>query len=306
MAQTIRLFLTACALGAAAMAAGCGGNPDQPTPTPTPQPPVVTPPTPTPPAAANTAPVIAGLTAQGTRRREPASLADAGEEIVVTATVTDAETPVERLTFEWSSPAGAFSGEGPVVRWRAPASVPAPFVATLQLRVVDGAERAERTVTVRVHDHVREVGEMATRFLEDFSDSRVPATAVLRNFLPGCYGTTEELGQVEANRERLHIDRATVGRPSVTVDFDGTCPYRTRDGDACSTSPVRWESTNLVEKKKEVADGVDQVAAVYRQDRWWLCDSQFDGTLRPGLLYRLLTEPVERLQPGARAITTSP
>lgn len=269
--------------------ASCG-SPNQPTPTPQPQPPVVTPtPPPAPPPAPNTAPVVGGLTAQGTRRREPANLADAGEEIQVSATVTDAETPVERLTFEWSSPIGTFSGEGPAVRWRAPASVPAPLVATLQLRVVDGDHRVDRTVTVRVHDHVREVGDLATRFLEDFSDSRIPATEVMRNFLPGCYGATDERIQVEGNRQGLHIDRWTVGRPSVTVDFDGTCPFRVRDGDACSTSPVRWESTNLMERTKEIADGVDQIAAVYRQDRWWLCDSQFDGTLRTGLLYRLLT-----------------
>jgi len=107
--------------------------------------------------------VVTGLTAQGTRRHEPANLADAGEEIVVTAAVTDAETAVDRLTFEWSSPVGTFAGAGPSVRWRAPASVPAPLVASLQLRVVDGDQRVERTVAVSVHDHAREVGDMATR-----------------------------------------------------------------------------------------------------------------------------------------------
>ena len=29
---------------------------------------------------------------------------------------------------------------------------------------------------------------MATRFLEDFSDSSIPATVVMRNFLPGGHG----------------------------------------------------------------------------------------------------------------------
>jgi len=144
--------------------AGCGGSPAQPTPTPQPQIPIVVPaPTPTPPPAPNTAPVVTGLTAQGSRRHEPANLADAGEEIMVTAAVTDAETAVDRLTFEWSSPVGTFAGAGPSVRWRAPASVPAPLVASLQLRVVDGDQRVERTVAVSVHDHAREVGDMATR-----------------------------------------------------------------------------------------------------------------------------------------------
>ena len=74
--------------------------------------------------------MISGLTAQGTRKKEPANLADANEEIVLTASVTDAETANDKLTFEWSSPVGSFSGTGPLVRWRAPASVPAPVVAS--------------------------------------------------------------------------------------------------------------------------------------------------------------------------------
>jgi hypothetical protein len=234
--------------------------------------------------------VIGSLTAQGTRRREPANLADAGEEIVLTATVTDAETPVDRLTFEWSSPAGTFSGTGPTVRWKAPASVPAPLVAALQLRVVDGDQRAERTVAVRVHDHAREVGDMATQFLRDFSDSTVAPAAVMRNFLPDCYGTADEHQQVEANRQNFTILSWSLGPPRVTVDFDGTCPYNRKDGDACSSSPVRWESRKR-NGEIEVVAGDDQVAAVYRQDRWWLCDSSFDGRKisGTGAFFRLLT-----------------
>jgi hypothetical protein len=89
-----------------AVPAACGGssNPARPT------------------AAVNSPPLITGLTAQGTRPAEPPNLADAGEELVVTASVVDAGTAVDRLTFEWSSPVGSFSGQGPAVRWRAPAS----------------------------------------------------------------------------------------------------------------------------------------------------------------------------------------
>ena len=283
--------------------ASCGGSPAQPTPTPQPQPqpPVVAPPpTPAPPPAAppapNAAPVVTGLTAQGTRRREPANLADAGEEILLTATVTHADTPVDRLTFEWSSPLGTFSGVGPAVRWRAPATVPAPTVATLQVRVVDGEHRVERSVAVRVHDHVREVGDLATLFLRDFSDSTVAPAAVMRNFLPDCYGTRDERQQVEDNRTGFTILTAVVGPAAVTVDFDGVCAYNARPGDACSVSPVRWESRKRNNGEIEVVGGEDQVAAVYRQDRWWLCDSSFDGRKISGTgeLYRLLTRPPSR------------
>lgn len=269
--------------------AGCGGGSPPPT-QPTPQPQAAPTPPPAPPPAPNAAPVIGSLTAQGTRRREPANLADAGEEIVVTAVVTDAETPVDRLTFEWSSPSGSFTGTGPTVRWRAPQSVPAPFVASLQLRVVDGDQRVERTVAVRVHDHAKEVGDMATLFLRDFSDSRVAPATVMRNFLPDCYGTRDERQQVEDNRKGFTILSSSVGPARVTVDFDGTCPYDRKEGDACSQSAVRWESRKA-NGEIEIVEGTDQVAAVYRQDRWWLCDSSFDGrkVFGTGAFFRLLT-----------------
>jgi hypothetical protein len=262
----------------------CGSDsPTKPT-----QPPVVTPPTP--PTTPNTPPVISGLTAQGTRKKEPANLADAGEEIVLTATVTDAETATDKLTFEWSSPVGTFSGTGPTVRWRAPVTVPTPLVATLQLRVVDGDQRVDRTVAVQVHDHVREVGDMATLFLREFSDSTIPASTVMRNFLPGCYGTAAETQEVQDNRVKFRITKWSVGDPTVTVDFDGVCRYESRSGDACSTNPVRWESILTASGGHDAVAGVDQVAAVYRQDRWWLCDSKFDGKPVSGTaLYRSLT-----------------
>ena len=291
--RAARLASIAGAITLLAGLTGCGGSsPAGPTPTPQPQV-VVPPPTMTPPP--NTAPVISGLTAQGTRRREPANLADAGEEIVLTATVTDAETAVDRLTFEWSSPVGSFSGTGPSVRWRAPASVPAPLVASLRLRVVDGELRVERTVAVRVHDHAREVGDMATLFLRDFSDSTIPPSTVMRNFLPDCYGTRDERQQVEDNRTGFNILSSLVGPAKVAVDFDGVCPYESKPGDACSVTPVRWESRKR-NGEIEVVAGEDQVAAVYRQDRWWLCDSSFDGRKVSGTgdFYRLLTRPSSR------------
>ena len=245
---------------------------------------------PTPPP--NTAPVISALTAQGTRRAEPPNLADIGEEIVVTAAVSDAETSTDRLTFEWSSPTGSFTGQGPSVRWRAPASITAPVVATLRLRVVDGEQRIDRTVDVRVHDHIREVGEMATLFLSDFSNSSTPVSTVMRNFLPGCYGTADEQSDVEiVRRNYLHVS-TRLDPPVVTVDFDGRCPYQNRPGDACSVSFVRWETRKIPSGEREVVEGHDQVAAVYRQDRWWLCDSRWDGRLvtGTGTFHRLLTD----------------
>jgi hypothetical protein len=266
------LGLRALGLTGLGLLAGCGSPaPTQPTPPPS-------------------SPLTIALTAQGTRRAEPANLADAGEELVVTATVTGTTTAVDRLTFQWSSSIGSFAGQGPSVRWRAPASVPMPVVATLRLRVAEGEQRTERTIDVRVHDHVREVGDMATLFLTDFSNSLTPVATVMRNFLPGCYGTAEEQSDVEiVRRNHLHVS-TRLEAPVVTVDFDGRCPYQNRPGDACSVSFVRWETRRIPGGEREVVEGYDQVAAVYRQDRWWLCDSRWDGRLvtGSGALHRLL------------------
>ena len=237
----------------------------------------------------NPAPVIKDLTAHGPRRNQPAGMADIGESLTLTATVTDGETPVENLGFDWSVAQGTVSGSGPSVTWTAPAQATTPLSVEVRLTVTERyvtndtavPEVRENKVTVAttidVHDSVKEVGDMATRFLENFSQTSIPTSVVVQDFLPGCYGTDDERQDVEDNRQSYTITSWSVGPPSVTVDFAGTCAFRARPGDACSNSDVRWESTKNSTGEPGGAMGVDQVAAVYRQRRWWLCDSQFDG-----------------------------
>lgn len=243
----------------------------------------------------NDPPVIQSVTALGLKPNEPPNFADLGEEIAVSATVIDKESAADRLVYEWTGTDGAFSGSGPSVRWRAPASGATPFIANLKLTVVDRFQttdgsglpitfehRVERPFTVKVHDSVKEVGGMATLFLENFSKSSVSVDEVMKDFLVGCYGTASERADVVRNRENFVITAYSIGPPSVTVNFGGRCPYDNRAGDACSMSQVRWESTRLATGAKEVVEGRDQVAAVYREARWWLCDSAFDGKLVQG------------------------
>jgi len=251
----------------------------------------------------NQPPVIQSVTARGVKPNEPDNFADLSEEITVTATVTDAETTPDRLVYEWSGTDGSFIGTGPSAKWRAPASGSTPFVANLKLTVVDRFQttdgsglpitfehRVEKTFTVKVHDSMKEVGGMATLFLENFSKSSVAPAVVMQDFLVGCYGTAEELGQVIDNRARFTITAYTVGPAAVTVNFGGVCAYNTRAGDACSNSAVHWESTIKEDGSKTAVEGVDQVAAVYRNSRWWLCDSQFNGKKLFGTgFYELLT-----------------
>jgi hypothetical protein len=72
--------------------------------------------------------------------------------------------------------------------------------------------------------------------------------------------------------------------------------FQNRPGDACSVSFVRWETRKIPSGEREVVEGHDQVAAVYRQDRWWLCDSRWDGRLvtGSGALHRVLTRQPSR------------
>lgn len=238
----------------------------------------------------NEPPVIRSIIARGVKPNEPQNFADLSEEIAVTATVTDAEAAPERLVYEWSGTDGTFTGTGASVKWRAPASGATPFVANLKLTVVDRFQttdgsglpitfehRVEKTFSVKVHDSVREVGGMATLFLENFSKSSVAPSVVMQDFLVGCYGTAVELQQVIDNRATYTITASSVGPAVVTVDFDGTCSYRSRPGDACSNSAVSWTSTTKATGETGSTSGTDQVAAVYRNARWWLCDSQFNA-----------------------------
>jgi hypothetical protein len=238
----------------------------------------------------NDPPVIQAVAARGVRPNQPVNFADLGEEIDVVATVTDKEAAADRLVYEWSGADGTFSGTGASVKWRAPASGATPFTANLKVTVVDRFQttdgnglpitfehRVERPFTVRVHDSVKEVGGMATMFLENFSKSSVPVAEVLQDFLVGCYGYASERQDVIDNRNEYTITSYEVGPPTVTVRFGGTCSFRNRSGDACSNSPVRWSSVEKDSGDTGTVEGVDQVAAVYRDNRWWLCDSQFNG-----------------------------
>jgi hypothetical protein len=237
----------------------------------------------------NPAPVVKSLTAFGPRANQPANMADLGESVTLAATVTDGETAVENLAFQWTASLGTLSGSGSSVTWKAPATGTTPFAVEVQLTVVERwvtndtstpeirENKVAATAAIDVHDSAKEVGDMATSFLENFSKTAVPVETVMQDFLVGCYGTAGEASDVEDNRRRFTITSWSVGPASVAVSFGGICTFRSRPGDACSNSDVRWQSVENSTGETGGVVGVDQVAAVYRQRRWWLCDSQFNG-----------------------------
>ncbi len=210
----------------------------------------------------------------------------------VTADVRDDETPVAQLQFIWSSTVGTFNGSGSSVTWQAPAASTTPADVTLRLEVVERygpltaptafEHRVSSSATLKLHDSLKEVGDISRQFVLDFSDSSIRDVAyIMRNFEPGCYGTAAEAAEVAENRARFRIVSSAVGAAAVTVNFGGVCPFRARPGDACAQVPVVWDSIDLSTGVRGVVRGTDQVAAVYVRSRaeWRLCDSQFNGVV---------------------------
>ncbi|MCU0249425.1 MAG: IPT/TIG domain-containing protein [Vicinamibacterales bacterium] len=234
--------------------------------------------------APNPPPVITALVAQSTRANAPSNYADLGEEIVVTATVQDAETPVSRLVFEWSADGGTFTGTGPSVRWRAPTGITTPAQSRLTVKVtepLDGAPQSvSSTATVRVHDSIKEISELSVQFLLDFSDQKNSPEYVVRNFYTGCAGRAEELIDITNNRLNYTITSYKIGTPtSASINFGGTCAYANKTGvDGCVGTPAEWKAVDKRTNLSETSTGTARTTAVYRSSRWWLCDSNFEGT----------------------------
>ena len=235
-------------------------------------------------AAPNPPPVIKSLIVQSTRTNAPSNFADVGEEVIATATVQDAETPVSSLLFEWSADGGTFTGTGASVRWRAPTGITTPAQLKVSVKVTEPVDATSQsvssTVTVQVHDSIKEITEMSLQFLRDFSEQALSPEAVVRNFYTGCPGRASELADVTNNQTYYKINSYTIGPPaSATVNFGGTCPFRDKTGvDGCVQTPVEWHATYKPTGLTETSKGTDQTTAVYRSSRWWLCDSDFNGT----------------------------
>jgi len=140
--------------------------------------------------------------------------------------------------------------------------------------------------TVSVHSSMKEVGELATAFLTDFSTSSVSPEVAVRHFYTGCAGRQDELEDIRDNREQYLITSHELGTPAVTIDFGGVCPFRSRTGDACVTMSCEWDSTVRATGEKGTAKGTCFLTSVYRESKWQLCDSNFQG--QPGIMSQFM------------------
>lgn len=270
------------AIAALAMSS-CGGATTKPTPV---TPPVVEPP----PVVRNDAPIIASMTVNGPR-------VEADQDVVATAFVSDAETPLDQLTYQWSAAPvnGTFTGPGPIATWRAPRQQPTPDTYTLKVLITEKYTSAglpkENTVSssVQVHynDSVREITTISMRFLTElFPTFTVPANQAVVDFSDSCSQKAAEQNDVANNRINYQILSGTYTNVSVTpngsrtfADVSGTCTFR--------DIPKDPKDPNF--GKTETVTGICRLTAIYENWKWWLCSSTFEGSgvTTNGVRYRV-------------------
>ena len=263
---------------------GCGDSPSKPTP---------------PPVVNNQPPVISSVVAGADR-------VEAGTEVEVVATVTDAETPVEQLTYTWSAmPAGGvFTGTGTRVRWRAPSGASSPdtyrFAVTVSEQYTSQGLPQTNTVTsssvgTHYNDSVAEITAVAAQFYKDFGTYGVSATECVRNFSNSCPGKAEEQQQIQDNRNRTDfriVGSTLLGSPTVSIGSQRvTGEYRQR---------CQFEDVEIRTGRRYRVEGGCFLTAVYENWRWWLCDSHFQepivvsGPFASGLPLSDLSESLRR------------
>jgi hypothetical protein len=115
-------------------------------------------------------------------------------------------------------------------------------------------------------ESAHDISAMSIRFLKDlFGNSNVTPEACVVDFWDGCPGKAEEQGQVKLNRSLFLILEASASIEHIT--FDATATFATVDANC------RWNDTALATGSEGVTEGGCELTAVYRDGRWWLCDS---------------------------------
>jgi hypothetical protein len=246
--------------------ASCSKSPTTPTP------PVVTPP----PVVA--APVIATVTAAVTR-------AEAGQDVAITASVTDAAPAQGALTYEWSTNAGIVTGAGPSAVWRldpGTIDVGQDVVVTLTVvkpyEVLEGGQIVTRehrvtaqTAPFRAHDSRAEISRIIRTFLIDyFGNSSIDPDSCLVDFSAGCAGRDAEYDDIVKNRRERRITSADARVDDIEFNAGATFAW--------IAAPCTFRDIDLATNQPDVAEGTCDLTAVYEQHRWWLCSSHY----RPG------------------------
>jgi hypothetical protein len=259
------------ALTAVVWTSACGGSSTPVTPTPTP--------IPTPVEKPNLAPTIVSVTA-GSQRIE------AGSDLELAAVVQDLETPLDQLTYQWSSAPvkGEFTGSGTQVRWRAPRQQTTPDLYTIKLTVtekyvsagVPAQHEVSKSVDVHYNDSQSEIMRISLRFLTElFPDFSVSPQAAVQDFTDSCSEKSNELSDVSNNRSNFHILSGTY--TNVSVNLNGAKSAADVSGQ-CTFVDIPTNPSNPLFGRRESVSGVCTLTTVYENWKWYLCSSHFRGT----------------------------
>lgn len=237
----------------------------------------------------NRAPVITSIVSRGGLEDQPSGLADVGQALDIVATVTDTETAVGSLAFDWSADAGAITGSGATARWQAPSSGTWPLTATISVTVTERftdpatgpqEHKTSGELKVAVHAFTAESAAVALQFLNDFSDSSIAAATVIdRSFSTSARcadDRAQELQDITGNRLEYTIRSSRIGAAAVAIHFQSTSPLG-EPGDAWIDVPCGWTSTVKANGSTEVVDGICRLTSVYDSGEWGLCSSRFSG-----------------------------
>ena len=256
---------------ATAVLGGCDG-PSTPTPPPPPPPSGGGPNTP----PANSAPVITRVVANATRT-------EVNRDVELSVEITDAETSVDALTYQWSATVGTITSAGRHGLWRlAKGSAATPTDVTIKVVVTEPYQVLENNVLVtrehrveataapfRVHDSDGEVGDLVNEFLHDFANNAVSPSACVKNFSDSCAGKSAEMIDIQNVRTNYVVLNSTISLTSIT--FNGA--MTTSDAVAFCRFQSQVKSTG----KTETATGDCLLTAIYENGFWKLCSSNFFG-----------------------------
>ena len=252
----------------------------------------------TPATGPNAPPTVSAIDVTPPKDKQPKTLATIGDSISLDVSVNDQESAADSLTYTWAANPniGTFTGTGRAVQWKAPATVTSPRTVLITVTVVekyyeadgDGPpiqkeHRIEKAVTLRVHDSVKEISDMAVDFLTQFS-KQVSPDIVMRNFSRTCddgEGYADELSNVQDHQRDYVMRDYDIGEAVVTFAYGSelsACPSVSAPGDACAKVPVEWHDTYVPTNEDNTVIGDDYVSAVYEGDHWLLCHSKFKST----------------------------
>jgi hypothetical protein len=242
-----------------------------------------------PPPTVNTPPTIGTVTTSSQR-------AEAGQNLQVSATVTDAETPLAQLGYFWSAlpQPGLFVGSGASVVWQVPSGQKTPDLYTLKLTVSESfttAGQAKQNVvsnstTVHYNDSPAEITFLSKDFLIDkFGVFSVTPAQAVSNFSDSTTvqpdGDTcnvqkaQELAQITENRMNFHILQTTYSVGS--IDFNADKTFATVLG-PCTFEDIPQLPDNPNYGQRERVSGTCVLTTVYENFQWRLCRSNFNGT----------------------------